>query len=158
MSNKIIKNLQFSFENCEIVTIPERLVTNYCFDGVSHQLRGTRCNGKHMDTLSEGEFTICEQAIIDIKLKELKKIINDSEMSFKKESIYDRITEIQDLVSVTINYTDNTNVEIYPHWHPASDDINYNETFIVKPEENLLRVIIKNNDKVMPENIKNEDE
>lgn len=154
MSNKRIKNLQFSFENCEIVTIPEHLVTNYCFNGVSHQLRGTRCDGTYTDTLSEEEFTICEQAIIDIKLKELKKIIN---MAFKKESIYDRITKTKDLVSVIINYTNNTRVEIYPHWHPASDDINYNEQFIVKPDENLLRVIIKNNDEVDPDDIENED-
>lgn len=64
----------------------------------------------------------------------------------KKESVYDRLTETKDLVSVIINYPDNTRVEIYWHQHPASDDI-----------KNLLRIIIKNNDEVEPEDIENKD-
>ena len=115
-----IKGIELAFENVTVQFIPVEYIDFMKIRKVSESIMRPWAWGENLSTSKScGEFSI----ILSHEMKDM--IFNEhgkeSELE-NNETVFERITKFQDIVSVTLKYKDDTEEEIYIPWEDKDGD------------------------------------
>ena len=135
-----LKNITFTFENCDMITIDGKYIGNFLVDEIKTSIQRVGCNA------------IIKMDIAKVIAIEIHKDANKERSSFDfwdcnddKHMIFDRFLEYDDITSVEFTLDDGdgncTDYNYYVDWVGDSDMENEAQHSYVSKDNNLYIVI-----------------
>lgn len=129
-----LKNITFTFENCEMITIDGKHIGNFLVDEIKTSIQRIACNA------------IMKMDIAKVIAIEIHKDANKSTHTFgRKLMTFDRFLEYDDITSIEFALDDGngncTNYDYYVDWVGDSDMENEAQHSYVSKDNNLYVVI-----------------
>lgn len=116
----VIKGIELAFENVTVQFIPFEFINFMSIRKVSESIMMSWAGGEKLSTSKScGEFSIN----LSHEMKDMIFVAHSKESGLENsETVFERITKFQDIVSVTLKYQDDTEEEIYIPWEDKDGD------------------------------------